>query len=230
MSAAPRPLRVLITAGPTQEALDPVRFLSNRSTGSLGYAIARGALRRGHQVTLITGPTSRPPPACHVIRVMTARQMLSALRRVFPRCDWLFMTAAVADFRPRDVRRAKLKTAAAPSTLRLTLVRNPDLLATVTRRKGRRLVVGWALETERVLASAKAKLAAKRMDLVVGQRLTPGPGPFGVRPVRTILVDREGTVTRLPSLRKERLAAILLDKAKALWYRGANVNTASRCC
>ena len=223
--------RVLVTAGPTQEALDPVRFLSNRSTGYLGYAIARQAARRGHHVTLITGPTALQPPAVHrVVAVVTARQMLAALRREFPRCDWLFMTAAVADFRPRVMRRAKLKTSTAPSALQLTLVRNPDLLATVTRRKGRRLVVGWTLETGRLLAAARAKRAAKRMDLVVGHQLTRASAPFGPYSMRTVLVDRGGTVTRLPSLRKERLAAILLDKANALWYRGANVNTASRCC
>ena len=231
MSAGRIRPRVLVTAGPTQEPLDPVRFLSNHSTGYLGYAIARQAARRGHRVTLITGPTMLPPPAVHhMIAVVTTRQMLGALRREFPRCDWLFMTAAVADFRPRLVHRGKLKKDTAPSVLRLTLVRNPDLLSTVTRRKGRRLVVGWTLETGRLLAAARAKRAAKRMDLVVGHQLTRASAPFGPRPMRAVLVDREGTVTRLPSLRKERLAAILLDKAQALWYRGANVDTASRCC
>ena len=225
-----RAFRVLVTAGPTQEPLDPVRFLSNRSTGYLGYAIARVAAARGHQVTLITGPTALTPPRVHrLIRVVTARQMLAALQRAFPRCDGLFMTAAVADFRPRAVWQAKLKTSAVPATLRLTLVRNPDLLATVTRRKGRRIVVGWTLDTHRLLPAARAKLMAKRLDLVVANRLTPSRPPFGPRPVRTVLLDRAGATIRLPSLTKARLAAVLLDKVEALWYRGANVTLANRC-
>ena len=223
--------RILITAGPTHEPLDPIRFLSNHSTGYLGYAIARAAAARGYSTTLITGPTALElPPVHRCFAVVTAREMLTALRREFPRCDWLFMTAAVADFRPAQPRRSKLKKVRLPARFRLTLVRNPDLLAQVTRAKGHRLVVGWALETGRLAAAGREKLRAKRLDLLVANRAARDGTPFGPRPVRTLLMDRTGRAVALPSMPKEVLAGILLDKVEALWYGGANVNTAVQCC
>ena len=226
-----RPPRVLVTAGPTQEPLDPVRFISNRSTGQMGYAVARAATDRGYAVTLISGPTALTPPPVHrYIPVHTARQMLAALRREFRRCDWLFMTAAVADFRPRTMRRAKLSSRRLPASFSLPFMRNPDLLASVTRAKGRRLVVGWALETGPLVAATRAKQRAKRLDLVVANRATRSGQPFGRQAVRVLLLDRAGRVTRLPSLSKEQLAGILLDKVETLWYRGATVGPIAACC
>ena len=223
--------RVLVTAGPTHEPFDPIRFLSNRSTGALGYAIASAAATRGYRTTLIAGPTTlEPPPVHRCIRTGTARQMLTALRREFPRCDWLFMTAAVADFRPQRVHRRKLKRTALPARFQVAFVRNPDLLATVARTKHHQLIVAWALETERLAAAGRAKVLAKRADLLVANHAGPRGGPFGARPVRALLVDRSGRATRLPSMTKEFLAGVLLDKVAALWYGDANVSMAAQCC
>lgn len=223
--------RVLITAGPTQEPLDPVRFISNRSTGVMGYAVARAAAASGYRTTLIAGPTALEPPAVdRCIRVMTARQMLTALRREFPRCDWLFMTAAIADFRPQRVHRCKLKTATLPARVSVTFIRNPDLLATVTRTKRHQLIVAWSVETGPLEEAGRAKLLAKRADLLVANHISRRRAPFGAQPVRTLLLERTGRVTRLPSMPKEQLAAVLLDKVEALWYGGANVNMAAQCC
>ena len=182
-------------------------------------------------MTLISGPVAlTPPPVQRFIPVETARQMLVALKREFRRCDWLFMTAAVADFRPQVVRRAKLQKKRLPATFTLTLMRNPDLLASVTRMKGRRLAIGWALETDAPMPAARAKLLAKRLDVIVTQRATRQGHPFGAGSVRASLLDRQGHITRFPSLRKEEFAGILLDKAETLWYRGATVNAATVCC
>ncbi len=161
-----RRFRFLITAGPTVEPIDAVRFLSNRSSGRIGYAIAAAARRRGHHVTLISGPVSLAPPlGVRLIRVRTTHEMLMACRRAFRRTDVLVMAAAVADYRP--ARPARAKRSKKGPRLSLPLVRNPDILATLCRAKGKRLVVGFALENALSPGTALAKLRRKRCDAIV---------------------------------------------------------------
>lgn len=203
---------MLITAGPTVEPLDPVRFLSNRSSGRLGYALARVARDRGARVTLVSGPTNLPPPrGVRTIAVGTARQMLCACRQAAPRADVMLMCAAVADYRPRTQRRHKIKKRGA-RTLQLTLVPNPDILASLGRRKRRgQVLVGFALETRNVLRHARKKLRAKRCDLIVANTAHA----IGSAHQRAVLLTPHHT-TRLPTLTKTALARKILRAAMEL--------------
>ena len=143
-------MRFLVSAGPTREFVDPVRFLSNRSTGKMGYAVARAAVEAGHEVVLVSGPVSleSPPGLAAFVPVVSARDMLAALRRALAAADALVMTAAVADFRPARVSRRKIHKGAMPDSIRL--VPNPDILAALARRKGRRVFVGFAADSLRI--------------------------------------------------------------------------------
>ncbi len=160
-------LKILITAGGTREYLDPVRFLSNASSGKMGYALARAALRAGHKVTLITAPTAlRPPAGARVIPAVTSDQMFMATRTEFPRCDCLIMAAAVSDYKPARASATKLKKTGDPLTLRLKPTR--DILAWAGRHKKKhQTLVGFALEDRRIKTSAEQKMNAKHLDLIV---------------------------------------------------------------
>ena len=157
--------RVLVTAGPTEEPIDPVRFVGNRSSGKMGYAVAAAAARAGADVTLVSGPVAlTTPPGVRRIDVRTAKSMLEAVEDETVNADVFISTAAVADYAPREQAAQKIKKSA--GTLTLELVRNPDILATVTGRKRRPFCVGFAAETENVVANARAKLKAKQLDLI----------------------------------------------------------------
>jgi len=211
-----RPLRILISSGPTREPIDPVRFVSNYSTGYMGSCLAAEALRRGHRVTLVSGPTDLAPPrGARLIRVERAHQMQAALRRQMRRADVLMMAAAVSDFEPARPRAKKL---ARRGSLRLALKATPDIVGTLPRRRGQ-LLVGFALETSRGVARARAKLRAKRLDLIVGQHMN-GARPFGRQRVNAFLLDAAGGVRRLGRLDKPALARIVLDEISGLWYGG----------
>jgi len=160
---------VLVTAGPTREHLDPVRYLSNESSGKMGFEIARAAAESGDRVVLVAGPVALATPSgVERIDVESARDLLAACRAAFPRCDALFMCAAVCDWRPRRRLAGKWrKKDEGVDTARVELVKNPDVLATLARAKGERLVVGFALETGQGLARARAKLARKNADYIV---------------------------------------------------------------
>ena len=164
-----RRLGIVVTAGPTREYVDPVRFLSNESSGRMGFALAAEAAKAGHRVTLIAGPVGLPtPPGVERVDVVSAREMLAALRRAFREADALFMAAAVADFRPRRRLAGKWKKKEdGEREAVLELVQNPDLLATVAKRKGRRTVIGFALETGDGVRRAMDKLRRKNADYVV---------------------------------------------------------------
>jgi len=165
---APR-LHIVVTAGPTREYIDPVRYMSNESSGLMGFSIADAAARAGHRVTLVAGPVSLDTPrGVTRVDVVSARDMLRAVRSAFATADALYMAAAVADWRPARKLAGKwrLKDTGAEST-NLQLVRNPDILATVARRKAKRLVVGFALETGAGVSRAKVKLKKKNADFVV---------------------------------------------------------------
>ena len=180
-------MKVLITAGPTREYLDPVRFLSNRSTGKMGFAVAAAAAARGHTVTLVAGPVTLPTPeGIARVDVVSACDMLAAVERLLPEHDALVMSAAVADWRPKRASAAKLKKAEMPSTLELEP--NPDILKTLRPLKGRRLFVGFAAETGDPLAEAQRKLAAKGLDLIVANDVTQPDAGFAVDTNRVTLL------------------------------------------
>ena len=166
-------LRVLVTAGPTVEPIDPVRFLTNSSSGKMGYAVAEAAARRGADVTLVSGPvTLQPPAGVHTVRVRTARDMLQACEEAFQDTDIVVCAAAVADMRPEVAAASKLKKATDAEALStIHLVENPDILATLGAAKGRRTVVGFAAETDDVVANGRAKLEKKHADLIVANEV-----------------------------------------------------------
>lgn len=200
-------MRVLVTAGPTREFADPVRFLSNPSTGRMGFAVARAARRRGHEVVLVAGPVSLPTPkGVRRVDVVSARDMLSAVEA--EEFDCFVSTAAVADWRPARCAASKLKKSEMSGTLEL--VRNPDVLKTVAakiRRAGRKAVfVGFAAETGDPSSEAARKCREKKLDLVVANDVTePGSG-FGTSTNRVALVHPDGAVERLPVLSKDAVA------------------------
>ena len=205
--------RVMVTAGPTVEPIDPVRYISNRSSGKTGYAIARAAALRGADVTLVSGPVSLPAPeGVRVVRVRTAHEMLEAAEEAFRDADIAVFAAAVADMRPRAVSNRKLKKGRDGDELgAIELVENPDILATLAARKDRQVVVGFAAETNDVVPNAEAKLAAKRADFVVANQVGEGMA-FGTDDNAVWFVDAE-EVEELPRMPKSRLADEILDKA-----------------
>ena len=211
--------RVLVTAGPTQEALDPVRFLSNRSSGKMGWALAEAARDRGAEVVLVAGPTSLPPPSCvSYVPVVTSEEMRKAVVTRFPETEVLIMAAAVADFRPARPAPGKIPKGAAGEAdgLVLALEPTPDILLDLPARRTGQVVVGFAAETEDVVSRARHKLAAKALDLIVANDVTqPGAG-FGTDTNRATLLDRMGRCDVLPLLSKYELAQRILDAVLAL--------------
>ena len=197
--------RLLVTAGPNREAIDPVRFLSNRSTGKMGYAVARVARRLGAEVTLVTGPSTLvPPPGVTVVEAVSAEDMHREVMRAYPRATSVVMAAAVADYRPERVLRQKLTKSEGPISLRL--VRNRDILASLGRRKGKRLLVGFAAETNDIEAHAARKLRAKNIDLIVANDVSASDAGFAVETNRVHLLDAKGWHVELPLLPKEEVA------------------------
>ncbi len=200
--------KILITAGPTREMLDPVRFLSNRSTGKMGYAVAEAVWRKGWPVTLISGPTAfRPPRGVRVIPVISAADMKSVCQREFGRHDILVMSAAVCDFTAAHVQKHKIRRKAA---LHIHLKKTPDIIAALARRKGRRLVIGFCLETRDWLQEARKKIRTKHLDGIVANYYTAAHIPFGDRKIRTAFMDRSGKTVLLKKMSKARIAAALL--------------------
>ncbi|HOX42759.1 MAG TPA: bifunctional phosphopantothenoylcysteine decarboxylase/phosphopantothenate--cysteine ligase CoaBC [Myxococcota bacterium] len=216
--------RVLVSAGPTREPLDPVRYLSNRSSGRMGYALARVAARRGAEVVLVSGPTAlQAPPGVRRVEVQTAAEMARAIRAEAGRADAVLMAAAVADFAPRRAAGEKLKKASGPPALEL--VPTQDILAGLGERRTRagrpRVLVGFAAETGDPRPAARDKLRRKRLDLVVGNDVNlPGAG-FDVQTNRVHLVDEAGD-EELPLLSKADTAARILDRVVALLARRAS--------
>jgi phosphopantothenoylcysteine decarboxylase / phosphopantothenate---cysteine ligase len=203
--------RVLVTAGPTREALDPVRFMSNRSSGRMGFALAAAAWRRGADVDLVTGPTLLPPPpGPRVHRVETGEEMKAAVRRLLSDTELLIMAAAPADFRPRDVAKEKIKKEAAPESIGLEPA--PDILRDTVGDRARGCVaVGFALETGNGVANARRKLESKALDLVVLNQAGPDSG-FDTDTNEVTLLDRGGEAETLPLLSKDEAAERILDR------------------
>ena len=209
--------KVLVTAGGTQEALDPVRALTNRSSGKQGYALAQAALDQGAEVTLISAPTALTPPiGCKLVSVTSAQEMLAAVLAAAKGCDILFMAAAVADFRPSREARQKIKRAS--GVPKLTLLANPDILLELRKAKGKKpkVIVGFAAESKDLAASAKQKLKAKHLDLIVANDITAQDAGFEVDTNRVILLDRSGHRQDLPLMSKAEVARVIVERAAAL--------------
>ena len=211
---ASRIKKILITAGPTREMLDPVRFLSNLSTGEMGYTLAKVAVSRGYQVSLVSGPTDLPPPkGVKFYAVTSALQMKKICTKLFPSHDGLIMTAAVCDFMPDVSGRHKIPSA---KGLTLQLKRTPDVLASLAKRKGRRVVIGFCLETRDLIRRATEKLKKKKLDGIAANFYGSGHIPFGKRRVEVHLIDTSGKARRIADRSKTQIAKILLGWMESL--------------
>jgi phosphopantothenoylcysteine decarboxylase/phosphopantothenate--cysteine ligase len=209
-------LNLVITAGGTREYIDPVRFISNASSGRMGVALAQAAIRAGHTVTLITAPTTlKPPKGATVVPVETSEQMFRAVRAAFDGCDGLIMAAAVSDYRPEQTRPRKLKKQKADLVLRLVPTR--DILAWAGRRKrpGQR-VCGFALEDQNILENADRKLRKKNLDMIVAN----APAAIGATTSTLYVKTRGGDWTTLKNVSKSRSAAALISFIEHLFDRG----------
>ena len=213
-------LRFVVTAGPTREHLDPVRFLSNPSTGKMGFAVARAAARRGHDVTLVAGPVSiKTPRGVRRVDVTSAREMLAAAEAALARCTrtTVFVaTAAVADWRPAERAAKKLKKGEMSDTLKL--VRNPDILKTLSLRAAREprttLFVGFAAETNDVLSEARRKCREKGLEMIVANDVTQKGAGFGTDTNRVTLVRKDGSAERLPLMSKAAVATRIVRECE----------------
>jgi phosphopantothenoylcysteine decarboxylase/phosphopantothenate--cysteine ligase len=206
---------ILITAGPTCEDLDPVRYLTNRSSGKMGYAVAGAAARRGAKVVLVSGPVHLETPAgVERIAVRSAEQMRGAVAERLARSTIAIFAAAVADYRPAELQTEKMKRNGAPLTLRLEPT--PDILAEAAQTKGDRLIVGFAAETDHVADNARKKLAAKNADLIVANNVTAEGAGFDYDTNIVTLFSRDGRDLALPKLTKSDVAQRILDEVLRL--------------
>ena len=210
--------RVLISAGPTQEALDPVRYLTNHSTGKMGYALARMAMLRGAEVTLVSGPVSiAPPPFVRLVPVVSARDMFEAVTAHAPHSDFIFMAAAVADYTPSQYADDKIKKR--DGDMQIPLKRTQDILGYLgDHRSDGQIICGFSMETRDMLENSRAKLQKKRVDMICANNLkVPGAG-FGVD-TNVITMITQTETTELPLLSKDAAANAILDKAIGLSNR-----------
>ena len=218
---SPKPLRgkhVLITAGPTQEAIDPVRYITNASTGKMGYALARACINQGASVTLVTGPTHQSMAAweafapVEVLNVISCAEMCEATLAAFPKADMAILCAAVADFTPMTVSEQKIKKHPGQTFMTIELKTTTDIAATLGKRKtsGQKLI-GFALETHDEMANAERKMQAKNLDMIVLNSLQDKGAGFGVDTNKVTLLYADGTKKDLPLLLKQEVADIIID-------------------
>jgi len=205
-------IRIVITAGPTYEPIDPVRGITNRSTGDMGYAIADEAIRRGYKVTLITGPVANKPTLkAKKVNVITAIDMKTAVLRHATKNTCLVMAAAVSDFRVKTTRRHKIKKQGKGLILQLT--QNPDILQAVSKIQ-MRMKVGFALESNNVVQNAKKKLFDKHLDLIVANRISNTAIPFGGGKKDFIILSRKEAPRQFKNYTKKQMAGVILDAVK----------------
>lgn len=203
--------KVLVTAGPTREAIDPVRFISNRSSGRMGYAIAKVAQQWGAEVFLVSGPTAlTAPPGVHLTRVETAAEMREAVLKYFPEVDIVIKAAAVADYRVKEVKDQKIKKK--DEGLILELEKTPDILEELGRIKENQILVGFAAETQNLLAYAEEKLRRKNLDFIVVNDVSRKDAGFEVETNAIQIVHRNGKVTDYPLMSKEKIAEVILEE------------------
>lgn len=207
--------RILITAGPTQEAIDPVRFVSNRSTGKMGFAITRAAWRRGAAVRLVAGPSAQPTPyGVERIDTVSAADMLGETSRNFPWCSALIMAAAVADFRPANPAPQKIKKNPKGMTLELAAI--ADELPRFAAKKGSRILIGFAAETEDLELNALDKLRRKKLDLIVGNDVSRSDAGFAVDTNIVTMMGADGRTETTPKLMKDEVGDVILDRLVAM--------------
>lgn len=210
-----RPMKILVTAGPTREPIDPVRFISNYSTGTMGYAVAKAAAKRGHSVILVSGPTSlNPPKLTKIINVITAEEMFKAVKRESKNVDCVIMAAAVADFRPVVCCKKKLKRVGSLKNLKLQ--KNIDILSWLGRQAHKKILAGFCMETENLLNNAKKKMDAKRLDIIVANKIDNTKNAFGENKTSVIVLGPGNKKLVLRKRSKKVVAGILLDKIEKL--------------
>jgi phosphopantothenoylcysteine decarboxylase/phosphopantothenate--cysteine ligase len=207
--------KIIVTAGPNAEPIDPVRFITNRSTGKMGFAMARVAWQRGAEVTLVSGPTSLSPPrGVRFCAVRTAREMQQAVLEHYPQATMIVSAAAVADYRPARVAPQKIKKTDGPLVIELT--RNPDILGELSQQKGYRLHVGFALETEQVLENAMRKLHNKNLDMIIANDVRQEGAAFAHDTNIVTLIDRSERMETLPLMSKDEVAHVVYDRLLSL--------------
>jgi len=207
--------RILITAGPTEEPLDPVRFITNLSSGKMGYALARVARRHGAQVTLITGPTNLSLPSVdNIINVRTAQEMHKAVMDNYKKASVIIKAAAVADYRPKVIAKDKIKKDDKPRLIELA--RNPDIIAEVGKDKKNIVLVGFAMETKDLLANAREKLKEKNMDLIVANSLREEGAGFQTDTNKITILDRDGDIQSMPIMTKIEAAEKIMERVAGL--------------
>lgn len=207
-----RGLKVMVSAAGTREPIDPVRFVGNRSSGKMGYAIARCASLRGARVTLISGPSAlKPPPNVDTVNVETTQQMLEACFKVYPDVDVVIMAAAVADYRPRDVATQKIKKNN-EDALTVVMDKNPDILKSLGAEKKQQFLVGFAAETQNLLANAREKIQKKNLDMIVANDVTMAGAGFNADTNVVKFLYADGKVEELPKMSKDMVAQELLDR------------------
>ena len=207
---------ILITAGPTIESIDPVRYITNRSTGKMGYAIAAAAAKRGANVTLISGKTYIDPPSgiSKFISVESTRDMQRAVMENFNESDAIIKSAAVADYRPKDVASRKIKKSEGGLTIELE--RNPDILKELGEIKGSKVLVGFAAETNDLIQNANEKIKKKNLDFIVANDLTKEGAGFAVDTNIVSIIDKSGDITKFPKMSKDELANVIIEKVTLL--------------
>jgi len=211
-------VKILITAGPTEEPLDPVRFITNLSSGKMGYALALAAHRRGAEVTLITGPATLPlPPVETIIKVRTAKQMHKAVMDNYKKAKIIIKAAAVADYCPKVMALEKIKKD--KKTLSLELEKNPDIIAEIGKNKGNRVLIGFAMETQNLLANAAEKLKEKNMDLIVANDLKEEGAGFRTDTNIITIIDRTGKSESFGKMTKIEAAGEILNRVKKIINR-----------
>lgn len=208
--------RIIITAGPTVEAIDPVRYLTNRSTGKMGYAIAKEAIERGAEVTLVSGPTKLEPPKNlkKFIKIESAQEMYEAVLDNLDENQVIIKSAAVADYKPKSYCNKKIKKN--DDDLVISLDRNKDIAYEIGKIKNDKILVGFAAETNDLIENAKNKVKKKNLDFIVANDLTKEGAGFGVDTNIVKIIDKDGIILEYPIMKKEEVANVILDKVKSL--------------
>lgn len=207
---------IIVTAGPTVESIDPMRYITNRSTGKMGYSIAKEAIERGADVTLITGPTNLTPPQNlkKLVKIESAKDMYEAVLENLDENDVVIKSAAVADYKPKNYSNKKIKKS--DDDLVIELDRNKDIAQEIGKIKNNKILVGFAAETNDIIENASLKIKKKNLDFIVANDLTKEGAGFGVDTNIVKIIDKEGNITEYPKMKKEEVANIILDKIKEL--------------
>lgn len=207
---------IIVTAGPTIESIDPMRYITNRSTGKMGYSIAKEAIERGADVTLITGPTNLNPPQNlkKIVRIESAKEMYEAVLENLDESDVIIKSAAVADYKPKNYSNKKIKKS--EDDLFIELDRNKDIALEIGKIKKDKILVGFAAETNDLIENANLKIKRKNLDFIVANDLTKEGAGFGVDTNIVKIIDKDGNITEYPKMKKEEVANIILDKIKEL--------------